>query len=30
MMWDSEQTGTAIALRTDRSERGGGATYGRG
>ncbi len=28
-MWDSEQTGTAIALRTDRSERGGGATYGR-
>ena len=29
MMWDSEQTGTAIALRTDRSERNGGATYGR-
>ena len=28
-MWDSEQTGTAIALRTDRSERNGGATYGR-
>jgi cell wall-associated NlpC family hydrolase len=29
MMWDSEQTGTAVALRTDRSERNGGATYGR-
>jgi len=29
MMWDSEQSGTAIALRTDRSERNGGATYGR-
>ena len=28
-MWDSQQTGTAIALRTDRSERNGGATYGR-
>jgi cell wall-associated NlpC family hydrolase len=28
-MWDSEQTGTAVALRTDRSERNGGATYGR-
>jgi cell wall-associated NlpC family hydrolase len=29
MMWDSEQSGTAVALRTDRSERNGGATYGR-
>jgi cell wall-associated NlpC family hydrolase len=29
MMWDSEQPGTAVALRTDRSERNGGATYGR-
>jgi cell wall-associated NlpC family hydrolase len=28
-MWDSQQTGTAVALRTDRSERSGGATYGR-
>jgi cell wall-associated NlpC family hydrolase len=28
-MWDSQQTGTAVALRTDRSERNGGATYGR-
>lgn len=28
-MWDSEQTGTAVQLHTDRSERGGGATYGR-
>jgi cell wall-associated NlpC family hydrolase len=28
-MWDSEQSGTAVALRTDRSERNGGATYGR-
>ena len=28
-MWDSQQTGTAVALRTDRSESNGGATYGR-
>ena len=28
-MWDSQETGTPIALRTDRSERNGGATYGR-
>ena len=29
MMWDSEQTGVPVAMHTDRSERGGGATYGR-
>jgi len=29
MMWDSPETGSAVALRTDRSERSGGATYGR-
>ena len=28
-MWDSEQTGVAVMLHTDRSERDGGATYGR-
>jgi len=28
-MWDSEQTGTPVMLHTDRSERNGGATYGR-
>lgn len=28
-MWDSEQTGVAVMMHTDRSERGGGATYGR-
>jgi len=29
MMWDSEQTGTAVMLHTDRTERNGGATFGR-
>jgi peptidoglycan DL-endopeptidase CwlO len=29
MMWDSEQTGVPVMLHTDRSERNGGATYGR-
>jgi len=29
MMWDSEQTGVPVMLHTDRSERGGGAVYGR-
>ena len=29
MMWDSEQTGVPIMMHTDRSERNGGATYGR-
>jgi peptidoglycan DL-endopeptidase CwlO len=28
-MWDSEQTGVPVMMHTDRSERGGGATYGR-
>jgi hypothetical protein len=28
-MWDSPETGSATGLRTDRSERSGGATYGR-
>jgi cell wall-associated NlpC family hydrolase len=28
-MWDSPETGSAVGLRTDRSERSGGATYGR-
>ena len=29
MMWDAEQTGVPVMLHTDRSERGGGAVYGR-
>jgi len=29
MMWDSEQTGVPVMQHTDRSERNGGATYGR-
>jgi peptidoglycan DL-endopeptidase CwlO len=28
-MWDSPETGSPVGLRTDRSERSGGATYGR-
>jgi peptidoglycan DL-endopeptidase CwlO len=28
-MWDSPQSGSSVGLRTDRSERSGGATYGR-
>ncbi|HEX7536956.1 MAG TPA: C40 family peptidase [Dermatophilaceae bacterium] len=28
-MWDSEQTGTPVMLHTDRTERNGGATFGR-
>jgi peptidoglycan DL-endopeptidase CwlO len=28
-MWDSPETGSAVGLRTDRTERSGGATYGR-
>jgi peptidoglycan DL-endopeptidase CwlO len=28
-MWDSEQTGVPVMMHTDRSERDGGATYGR-